>query len=389
MNIDEFTLNKACREQQGSLTRAFNVLGRFVIKRFIRLLTRNAFQARSYKPENKKYPRVLAYDKWNSTGDLFYFEWDYFMFHNDNYLGAIGLCLINPKKTPVLPSGLLFIVYGYDLKNQKPVRLFHLMPLPEGESKAVKNDQLSYEYVSKNKAKVKWDFPGLSGEVQINAKTAAHDHALTDQRMGPMGQHWQVSSRWPHTQTKGFIETVDGKMDVTGTGYQENSGGFSFLANSGWLFFVHTNDKRCFSLQTYANTHRLSELIYILNGDMRTFSNLTFKLIESVDVELLYGSQYLPKKVVFSCEDEELRADFTIEIDEHVESDKNADLLFQKFFIIFCVSRLSGKVVSKVDGKVIDEFTDVQCGGEYAHHSLWPDKVAVWDNKGRKREVEK
>lgn len=389
MELENFPLNKVSREQQGALIGIFHGIGRSIIKRFIRFLVRNQFQARNYRPENKKYPRQLEYDRWNNTGDLFYYEWDYFMFHNDNYLGAVGLCLINPQKTPMLPHGLLFIVYGYDVKNKKPVRLFHMMDLPDEDEKKVATDVLSYEYLSANKVRIKWCLPELSGDVTIHPKLKAEDHALADPRMGPMGQHWQVSSRWPHTQTKGFIETSDGKMDVAGTGYQENSGGFSLLANSGWLFFVHTNDKRCFSLQSYANTHRLSELIYIFNGKMHSFSNLKFKLVESVDVDLLYGSQYLPKKVVFTAECEALKGEFTIEVDEHVESDKNADLLFQKFFIIFCVSRLSGIVTDKVSGDVLDEFSDVPCGGEYAHHSLWPDKVAVWDDKSRMREVEK
>ena len=199
----------------------------------------------------------------------------------------------------------------------------------------------------------------------------------------PLGQYWQVSSQWPHCNVEGTITTQQGNaLDVTSTGYNENSVRFSFLVNFGWLFSIHTNEQRCISLQTYVNTPRLNELLYIFNDKERAFRNITFDVVESEEWILLYGSQYLPSRVHIRCENKEVQCSFKFEIDGHIESDKNANLLWQGFFICFCRGEIIGRVINKSDGSVLDEFTGL-LGGEYAHHSLYPCPVTVWTEDGK------
>ena len=61
-------------------------------------LLKESNQALNYSEvDAKKGPRKLAQNHWNTTKCLFYFEWDYVMIHADDFIGAIGVCLINER----------------------------------------------------------------------------------------------------------------------------------------------------------------------------------------------------------------------------------------------------------------------------------------------------
>ncbi len=270
---------------------------------------------------------------------------------------------------------------GWDQVRQIPVRVFHLVPYSDEKyqgRKELKDDVAEYRYLTPQKILMRWNIPGSSkGELTFTPRVVEEDHAICDPTFGPLGQYWQVSSRWPHTNCNGHITSMDGDLVVNAaTGYNENAGGFTFLANFGWFFFVHTSQDVCFSLQTYCRTRRLSELLLFIEGKKHTFKELKFERVESKVIPLLYGEQYVPTGFRFSCEDDDVTCKFHVTVSGHVESDKNHELLWQRFFILFCVGKLSGSVHRRSDGSLLRQI-DGDCGGEYAHHSLWLDKVAV------------
>ncbi len=114
---NEFPVNTASKKSSNLVTEyMINPLLTLMITGVIWFISLPCFHARNYSGESSsKAPRKLNRGMWNMVREFFYFEWDYHMVHGEEFLGGLGLCLINPWKTPFLPSGILFIVYGNNI----------------------------------------------------------------------------------------------------------------------------------------------------------------------------------------------------------------------------------------------------------------------------------
>ena len=63
-------------------------------------------------------------------------EWNYHMLFTEEVIGSFGICVINPNKLPLVPTGMIFMAYGTFRKTGKPFTLYRIVPLTKSQAAA-------------------------------------------------------------------------------------------------------------------------------------------------------------------------------------------------------------------------------------------------------------
>lgn len=120
-------------------------------------------------------------------------EWNYHMVFTDKITGSVGLCVVNPNKLPLIPSGVILICYGVSRKNYKPFCMYRITPVAKDKyypslEKDNQKNPLEFYYTSEKTVCINIKTPDFELCLNItNTSEKNDDYILNDNNLGPLG----------------------------------------------------------------------------------------------------------------------------------------------------------------------------------------------------------
>lgn len=338
-------------------------------------------------------------------------EWDYFMIHdrNNNFMGAIGYVLTNPRNKSTIMSKLLpsrsnvAIIAELNGKVLPPEFMYFALE----NTVLTNNDKYFYAKIpgTKNWAKLSeasnnvihlegdselfyWDLFVQQSAKSINFTRKNSDAPFTTKGsldVGSLpGEFWIVDEVWPKARIDGHIivkSTGENIKITNASGYREISWGTHSMLLDGWDFLVYSgseNDRVIMIMQSY---HQSKDLDY-LDVSFYHDNKLITQRFKANDGELgwyhekwIYSksaSQCVPLDTVIIAQNSKYRVEVNAIIDNHQTNIlQDAHFGSKLFFIQEQFPLINGKIIERRSGKTIASFAG-QAGGEFSmHKSPW------------------